>query len=1032
MVRQVERVSEPGPTVQPSRPASSRIDPQRPDPDALLARIAEKEGPPRGRLTIFLGAAAGVGKTYAMLEAAQQRLAEGVDVVAGWVETHGRRETEAMLAKIPRLPPRSIPYRGTVLQEMDLDALLARHPQLALVDELAHTNAPGCRHARRYQDVEELLQAGISVYTTLNVQHIESLNDVVAQITGVVVRETVPDYIVDEADQINLVDLPPEELIQRLKEGKVYVPQQAEQALRHFFRPGNLNALRELALRRTAAHVDKQLRRYMHTHEIPGPWPAGERVLVCVSPSPLSAQLVRAARRMAAGLQAEWLAVYVERPQAKLSPEDRRRVAATLRLAEQLGAEVITLHGDNVADEIVHLAHTRNVTQIVIGKPDRPRWQEWLHGSPVDEIIRKSGAINVHIIKGEGLTPHVAPLPAVGEPAASGQGIGVNRPSTTARSEGSGLTPIGDGHQLPPAAPAVLKSPADLLSPQRSIPVQPTGTGHQANMLRFRGLSYLVSLALVALVTVIGHWVREFMDPVNLASAYLLPILWSGMRYGSGPAVVAAFASVLALDFFFIKPYYTLQMAETRYLFTLLVFLGVGLMTSTLGVRLRRQVEHARQREATLAALYGLSREAVSLTTTDEVSEAVIRRVQDALGGEALLLLPDQSGHLQLKRKGASHPPSLPDNELAVAEWVYAHGQPAGLDTETLAEASALYLPLTTARGVVGVLGLRPATAFGPEDSNGPAPASSLLPKGRGRGPVFSPEQRHLLEAMAGLAATAIERVQLSEAAQSAQLLAESDRLRTALLNSVSHELRTPLASVIGSVTTLLEDEHMYDPKARRDLLETIREEALRMNRLVGNLLDMARLESGRLQLDRDACDLQEVVAGALARLKDELEPRPFTVTIPDDLPPVLIDPGLIEQVLVNLLDNAVKYSPSGSAIEVSAAVDQQHPTHVRVTVGDYGPGIPPEDLERIFERFYRLKRPGQAVGTGLGLSICRGIVEAHGGRIWAENRAIPEEATASGSPPRSGTLVHFTVPIAPQPLSPPLPILGGGPEKGD
>ncbi|MBE3583507.1 MAG: sensor histidine kinase KdpD [Limnochordaceae bacterium] len=1065
-------------------PAGRRTDPERPDPDALLSRLAEEEPGGRGRLTIFLGAAAGVGKTYAMLEAAHQRLSEGADVVAGWVETHGRPETEALLRGIPAIPPRIVPYRGTTLKEMDLDALLERHPALALVDELAHTNAPGSRHARRYQDVQELLAAGISVYTTLNIQHIESLNDVVAQITGVVVRETVPDDILDEADQIELVDLPPEELIQRLKEGKVYVPEQAEQALRHFFRPGNLNALRELALRRTAARVDRQLQAYMHRHEIAGPWPAGERVLVCVGSGPLSAQLVRTARRMAAALQAEWLAVYVENPQVELKEEDRDRIASTLRLAEELGAETITLQGEDVAQEILHLARVRNVTQILIGKPEKPRWKELIHGSPVDRIIRESGPISVHIVKGEGwprapeARPGAAPtgLGAAGRVGGTVAGPGLCSEQRDVLGGGQPWreTPIPASSAArslgyAAASPAAAATEADRQVGGRTGSGQPLVSGQTRRLGWQPWLAYLAALGLVGVVTVIGHLFRSSADPANLALAYLLPVIWSAVRWGRGPAIAASAAGMLAFDFFFIVPYHRLAVAETRYLFGLMVFLGVGLLISTLASRLRRQVAAARRREERMASLYALSREVAALSGLEQVAAAVVRRLSEAIDGETILILPDERGELRVYARAGSDdnvpgedqryqgdqgsreedvlgedrspaPLATPfdDNERAVATWVYRHGEAAGLDTETLSAAEFLYLPMKTARGVVGVLGVRPYSARRAARSSGVVGAGTAMgywPRGRA-GRMFMPDQRRLLDALVDLAAAAVERVQLAEQARQAQVVAESDRLRAALLNSVSHGLRTPLAAVIGAVTTLLDDEGLYDQEARHELLETIREESLRMNRLVGNLLDMARLESAPLHLNLSACDIDDVVGAAAARLADALRSHPLHVELPENLPPVRADFVLLEQVLVNILDNAAKYTPPGTPVRVYGYVStgsQPGPSWstqdvrpgrrgghevagaketggaggmggettppgrpvswVEVRVEDRGPGIPPEDLERIFNKFYRLKRPGQVVGTGLGLSICKAIIEAHGGRIWAEN--VPEGGTA-------------------------------------
>jgi len=880
----------------------------RPDPDILLASLEEEE---RGKLTVFLGAAAGVGKTYAMLEAARERLAEGVDVVVGWVETHGRAETEALLKGLPVIPPRYLPYRGREFAEMDLEALLARRPGLALVDELAHTNIPGSQHARRYQDVEELLAAGIDVYTTLNIQHLESLNDIVAQITGVRVRETVPDSVLERA-QIQLIDIPPEELILRLKEGKVYVPEMAGEALRKFFRPGNLNALRELALRYAARRVDRQVEKYMRLHGIAGPWPAGERVMVCVSPSPFSARLIRIARRMAEGLQAEWLAVYVEAPRRfPHREEDRARLVRNLRLAEELGAETISINGHDVAEELLELARKRNVSQIIIGKPLHSRFWEWIHGSVVDRVIRKSEGISVHVIPGK--------------PEETGQAGG----------------------------------------PARRQPGQPVSL-----------FPYFSTLGMTVLLALLIHPFAAFLGPVNTALIFLLPVLAGAVRWGTGPGVAAALVGVLAFDFFFVPPVFSFSIADARYLVSFFIFLLAAVFTGTLSTRLQQQVRQTRKREARTAALYSLSREIAAVSELEPVLESVVRKVAESAESLVVALLPDERGALV---KRASSAPGekdfLDESEIAVATWVFTNNQKAGRGTDILSNSRGLYLPLRSDEEVRGVLGIYPL------DENN----------------YFQPDQMLLLEAFAGLAALAVTRIRLAEKAREARMLAESERLRTALFNSLSHDLRTPLAAIIGAVTSLLEGEEVYDPNARRDLLQTIKQGALRMNRFVNNLLDMARLESGMLTLRKEWCDIQDIVGVAVTRLGEALRSRPVKIDLEPDLPLVPADFVLIEQVLVNLLDNAVKYSEPESEIIISA---RRRGEHLAVSVADRGAHIPPEDLERIFDKFYRLKSPRLVSGTGLGLAICRGIIEAHGGKIWAENN------------PAGGVVITFLLPL--------------------
>ena len=889
---------------------------QRPDPDALLARVHAEEGQQaRGTLKIFFGANAGVGKTYAMLEAAQARRADGVDVVVGWVDTHGRAETEALLQGLEVLPRRPLGYRGATLYEFDLDAALARQPAVLLVDELAHSNAPGSWHAKRWQDVEEVLAAGIDVYTTMNVQHVESLNDVVAQITGVIVRETVPDAMLERADEVELIDLPPDDLLQRLREGKVYVPGQAERALRHFFQKGNLIALRELALRRMADRVDDQMQVYRRAHAIAEIWPTTERLLVCVSPSPLAARLVRAARRMAARLRAEWLVVYVETPASVRLPEAARdRVVQTLRLAEQLGAETVTLSGQQVSEEILTYARTRNVSKIVVGKPKVLRWRDRLFGSVVDELVWRSNGIDVYVLSGE------------------------------------------EDHARPPAEP---------------VPEPPRAWS-----------AYGWALAVVVLCTVLARLVFPVFAEANLIMIYLLGVVAVAKRFGRGPSLVASVLSVAAFDFFFVSPYLTFAVSDVEYLLTFAVMLLVALVIGTMTVRLRQQADAARQRERRTATLYAMSRDLASIRDTDGLLAAATRHISAVFESQVVLVLPDATGGLQGRQTGRQDRGgsdqeawALDAKELGVAQWVYTHQQLAGRGTATLPSAEALYLPLRAARGTIGVLGMRPA------------PSRALI----------APEQVHLLETFASQTALAIERATLAEETQQAQVQIETERLRNTLLSSVSHDLRTPLAAITGAASSLLEGEAVLDTATRRELLQMVYEEADRLNRLVSNLLQMTRLESGAVQLDKEWQSLEEVIGAALTSLDTRLHDHPLTTQLPADLPLVPVDSVLMAQVVMNLLDNALKYTPAGTPITVAAWAD---PGTVTVEIADRGPGIPPGDEQRIFEKFYRLQRASERHGVGLGLPICRAIVEAHGGGIWADNR------------PGGGAALRFTLPV--------------------
>lgn len=874
------------------------IDSTRPDPDELLKQIqTDEQARKRGKLKIFLGYAAGVGKTYAMLEAARQRKIEGVDVVIGYVETHKRAETEAMVGELEITPRRSLEYRSVALTEMDVDAVIARRPVLVLVDELAHTNAPDSRHPKRYQDVEELLDAGINVYTTLNIQHLESLNDVVAQITGVIVRETIPDSVIDEASEIELIDLPPDELLTRLQSGKVYIPEQAARAIQDFFRKGNLTALREMTMRRAAERVDDQMRSYMQTRFIPGPWHAAERLLVCISPSPLSERLIRSARRLADELNAEWMAIYVETPQlAAISPEKRERIARILRQAEELGARTYVLGASGSvtasAQTVLEFARKNNISKIIVGKPLRPRWQELLRGSMIDNLLRQSGNIDIYVVAS---------------------------------------------------------------SDQPSLPPEDNPL-----MIHSSWSRYLWSIVFVAIATGLGFLVGGRIEPTNLVMVYLLTVVVTAIYLGRGPAILSSILSVLAFDFLFIQPYFTFAVSDTQYIITFIALFFVGVVISQLTARAREQADAAHQREAETAELYALSRDLSIARQLDDILHILIQHVEETFGRNTAILLPE-NGHLATRL--ASTDLKLDENEVAVADWVYQHGDPAGRHTNTLPAALFRYLPLKTARGVVGVLGVE-----GPEPSD----------------PDLTPQQRRLMDAFASQAALAIERVQFAEQARQAQLLQATEKLQTALLNSVSHDLRTPLVSITGALTSLDEQSENLDDENRKSLIVTAREEADRLNRLVGNLLSMTRIESGAIKLHIEPGDIQDVIGTALDQLGKRVANRKVQVDVPLDFPLVLMDFTLMVQVLVNVLDNAVKYSPEYCAIEISAELDKDK---ARVLIADRGEGIPPEDLTRIFDKFYRVQRPDSVSGTGLGLSISKGIVEAHNGNIQALRR---------------------------------------------
>jgi two-component system, OmpR family, sensor histidine kinase KdpD len=884
---------------------------QRPDPDQLLQRLhAEADAERRARLKIFFGASAGVGKTYAMLVEAHERRRAGADVAIGLVETHGRVETEALLEGLETLPRRTLEHRGVTLAEFDLDAALARRPALLVLDELAHTNAPGSRHRRRWQDVLELLDAGIDVYTTLNVQHVETVVDVVAQITGVTVRETVPDSVLDRADEIELVDLPPDDLLQRLREGKVYMPAQAERATQHFFRKGNLIALRELALRVTAQRVDAQMESYRRAEGIGLPWAVRERLLVCVGDPDGGLRLVRAARRMAVALKAEWIVAHVETPAGlRAGQAVRDRLVDVLGFAEDLGAETAILSGLRVTDELLAFARQRNVSRIVVGRGRRPAWLERVTGSLGAALARSGGAFDVFIVRGE------------------------------------------EGEAKVTVAPPVTRDVRGYLG---AVLVTALSTGAAALM----------------------H--REF-DLSNLAMVYLLGVVVTAVVFGRGPAMLASFLSVAAFDFGFVPPMFTLAVSDTQYVFTFLVMLVVAVVVGTLTARLREQVTAARQREHRAAALYRLSQDLSIARTLDDGLAAALRHVSEVFDLAAVVLLPGAHERVEAVA-GDLAVIGDPEHERGVAQWTFDHAQPAGAGTPTLPAARGLYLPLAGTDGVVGVLGVGPDA-----------------PRG-----VLAPDRFRLLRTFANQIASAIERDHLARRAEGARIDVETERMRNALLSSVSHDLRTPLTVITGAATSLRGDSGL--PRAKQlELLDTIVEEGRRLGRLVGDLLDMTRLEAGAVRPNREWHSVEEVVGAALARLDDAVGPHSVELRLPPDPPLVPLDDVLVEQALFNLLENAVKYAPPGTPIALTVTLE---PGWLRLEVADRGPGLAPEEAERVFTKFYRGAQAGGRRGAGLGLTICRAIAEAHGGRVSAAPRGgggavFTLELPVEGEPPR-------------------------------
>ncbi|WP_407148138.1 DUF4118 domain-containing protein [Bradyrhizobium sp. ORS 86] len=884
---------------------------KRPSPDALL-EAARRETDRSGRLKIFVGAAPGVGKTYEMLQSAQARLKAGVDAVVGVVETHGRIETDALLEGLEVVPRKRLTYRDQVLEEMDLDAVIARRPQLALVDELAHTNAAGSRHPKRYLDVEELLSHGIDVYTAVNIQHLESLNDVVAQITHVRVRETVPDSVFDRADAIELIDLTPDDLIQRLKEGKVYVPKQAERALEHYFSPGNLTALRELALRRTAERVDEQLLNHMQANAIAGPWAVGERILVCLSEDPRAAGLVRYTKRVSDRLHAPWTAVSIEtRRSLQLTDEQRDRLADTMRLAEALGGEALTIPGvgRRIADDIINFAQANNVTQIIIGKSTRSRWFELTHGSVVHDLVRRAGNISVNVIAGD-------------------------------------EQPVGK---------------ASVQTAQRQEPFNPR--------------PYLMALLLVGLGLGTAELIRPIFGVENVDLVFITAVVGAAVRYGLWPSLLASVAASLCYNFFFLPPVYTLTITDPTNIAAFFFFMLVALLVSNVAARVRTQADTAIGRVRTTESLYAFSRKLAGTATLDDVLWATAYQTALMLRVRVVLLLPDD-GVLAVK---AGYPPEdqLDQADLAAANWAWGNDRPAGRGSDTLPGAKRLFLPMRTGRGPIGVIGI--------DDDR--------------TGPLLTPDQRRLLDALIDQGALAIERVLLVEDMDRVKRTIESDRLRGALLTSISHDLKTPLASVLGAASTLRDLGGNLTDAQKQDLLATVIDESERLNRFIANLLDMTKLESGAIVPNTSLHDVGEIIGSALRRATKILMHHKVSLELAADLPMLELDAVLFEQVLFNLLDNAAKYAPSDTTISIRGSRDRDQ---ITVQIMDEGNGIPAADLDSVFDKFYRAEK-GDHVrpGTGLGLAISRGFVEAMRGTITAANRSD-----------RSGAVITIRLPV--------------------
>ncbi|WP_312663890.1 two-component system sensor histidine kinase KdpD [Pantoea sp. CTOTU49201] len=872
----------------------------RPDPDALLLNHSDSH---RGKLKIYFGACAGVGKTFAMLQEAQRLRAQGLDVLAGVVETHDRAETAALLNGLALLPRRATGRSRHA--EFDLDAALARHPAVILMDELAHTNVQGSRHPKRWQDIEELLEAGIDVITTVNVQHLESLNDVVGGVTGIQVRETVPDPFFDSADEVVLVDLPPDDLRQRLKEGKVYVGDRAERAIENFFRKGNLFALRELALRRTADRVDDQMRAWRDQQGRDKVWHTRDAILLCIGDDTGSEKLVRTAARLAARLGSEWHAVYVETPRLNRLPEARRRaILRTLQLAQELGAETATLSDPDEARAVLRYAREHNLGKIVTGRQPQRRWRR-------DSFAQRLG-------------------------------------------------------ELGPDLDLLVVA---LDEPVRDAPHPLSGQRASSEKWRLYLRGCLMALLLCILVTGVGRWLLVEFDPANSVMIYLLAVVLVALRYGRWPSVFATVINIIAFDLFFVAPTGTVAVSDLQYLVTFAVMLAVGVIVGNLTAGVRYQAKVARYREQRARHLYEMAKALGSDLTPQDIASTSQRIIDVTLQARSLLLLPDEQGELQTVGDTAIGTP--PD--LAIAKWSYSKGQPAGAGTDTLPAVPYQILPLKSGNHCRGLLVVEPENLR----------------------QLMIPEQQRLLETFTVLIANALERMALSHSEAASRLAAEREQLRNALLSALSHDLRTPLTVLFGQAEMLMLDlaseESKYVGQANQ-----IREQTLSTIRLVSNMLDMARIQSGGLNLREEWVALDEVIGGALSSMGPSLKGHEFMLDLPEM---VLIkgDSAMLERVFTNLIENSLKYAGNAAQHGIRAWRDRDR---LEIAVWDSGPGIAPENLTRIFDKFARGDKESAVPGVGLGLAIGKTIIESHRGRIWAENR------------PEGGAVFRLSLPL--------------------
>jgi two-component system, OmpR family, sensor histidine kinase KdpD len=856
------------------------------NPDEILADIKRREEKEKkGKLKIYLGMCAGVGKTFSMLQDASKAKGKGIDVVIGYVETHGRSDTEFLLFYLEQIPRKKLNYKGIVLEEMDLDFILERKPKLVIVDELAHTNAPGSRHLKRYLDVIELLNAGIDVYTAVNVQHIESRTDFVSRITGIIIKESVPDSILDIADEIELVDISPDELLQRLSDGKVYTKDKSGKAIDNFFRKGNLTALREISLRMTAERVDRQLRDYMLEKRIQGPWKPGHRILIGISPSPSSVQLIRWARKVSYSLEASLVAVNVETSK-RLTDDEKKMLHDNIELAKELGAEFINTSDEDVVKAILRTARKENVTDIIIGKSRTRNLHSFFRKDIVSRLIYESGNIDIYVVSEDSIQERKIKF---------------------------------------------------------SLPKPKSGL-----------LNYSISALIILLASILLYSVKDYIGHQSIAFILLFIVSLLPLYFGPGPVLLASLMSPLIWNFFFVRPQFTFMISKTEDVLVFFLFLLIAAVTGTLTTKIRGRETLLRKREENALALYKLSSDLSNALNIKEVENAFILNIQKVFSAEAVLLTPDNKG--KLTDSTGKH--ILSGKENSVAQWVYSNEKKAGKYTDTLPDSNMMYLPVKSPTAIYGILGIK-------------------LSKNE-----ISVDESGFLDIFVNQLASAMERETLKKNAARSRIVEESEKLYKNLFDSISHELKTPISAIIGSASLLLDKNSVISEENIRKLIEEIQTGGLRLNQLVENLLNMTRLETGHISLKPDWCDVNDLFNSVLNKIGSQVEGCSISKTIPENMPLIFVDTGLFEQAIGNIILNSIKYTKPGTEITLKSEFDDNF-CYFYLT--DKGEGIPEEQLDKIFEKFYRIDK-SMTGGTGLGLSIAKGFVELHGGTIKAVN----------------------------------------------